>query len=90
MVCAYTVPRLLPLQYVAPRLSLLLCLVRMKVFMGQKDLNKDFEQAAMCNSRDLTRTHEISSTSVVCFCQTQENSRELMRSHESTRRLQTS
>jgi hypothetical protein len=25
----------------------------MKVFMGQKDLNKDFEQAAMCNSQDL-------------------------------------
>jgi WD40 repeat protein len=32
----------------------------MKVFMGQKDLNKDFEQAAMCNSRDLTRSHENS------------------------------
>jgi hypothetical protein len=25
----------------------------MKVFMGQKDLNEDFEQVAMYNSRDL-------------------------------------
>jgi hypothetical protein len=24
--------------------------------MEQKDLNKDFEQAAMCNSQDLTRS----------------------------------
>jgi hypothetical protein len=30
-----------------------IAILNMKVFMGQKDLNKDFEQAAMCNSRDL-------------------------------------
>jgi hypothetical protein len=54
----------------------------MKVFMGQKDLNKDFEQVAMCNSRDLMRSQVYLWFVLVKLKRSQEISRKLKKTHK--------